>query len=198
MTIAAAAVFCGSRHGNAPIYAETAEATGRGLAERGIRLVYGGGAVGLMGIVADAALRAGGEVSGVIPDFLHNREVMHEGVTDLVITDSMHERKRLMFALAGAFLILPGGLGTFDEMMEILTWRQLSLHDKAIVLVNVGGWADAVLAALDAAVAQGFADPSVRRLYEVVESVDEALARITGVVAPQDREAEKIEDTARL
>ncbi|AQS87704.1 lysine decarboxylase [Neoasaia chiangmaiensis NBRC 101099] len=178
MTIAAAAVFCGSRHGNAPFYAQAARDMGAGLARAGIRLIYGGGAVGLMGEVAGAALAAGGAVSGVIPDFLHTREVMHHGVTDLVVTTSMHERKALMFARAEAFLILPGGLGTFDELMEILTWRQLSLHDKPILIVDVGGWARHVVGALDAAIEQGFASPSARELYDVVPDVPTALSRL--------------------
>ncbi|WP_367160883.1 TIGR00730 family Rossman fold protein [Kozakia baliensis] len=193
MTIAAAAVFCGSRHGNAPIYSEAAESLGRGLAEAGIRLVYGGGAVGLMGVVADSTLRAGGSVSGVIPNFLHNREVMHEGVTDLIVTDSMHDRKRLMFAQADAFLILPGGLGTFDEFMEILTWRQLSLHNKPILLVNVGGWGRFIVSALENAVEQGFANSSVLELYDVVEDVPSALERLKLFDV-----SEEFEETERL
>ncbi|AOX15794.1 LOG family protein [Kozakia baliensis] len=193
MTIAAAAVFCGSRHGNAPIYSEAAESLGRGLAEAGIRLVYGGGAVGLMGVVADSTLRAGGSVSGVIPNFLHNREVMHEGVTDLIVTDSMHDRKRLMFAQADAFLILPGGLGTFDEFMEILTWRQLSLHNKPILLVNVGGWGRFIVSALENAVEQGFANSSVLELYDVVEDVPAALERLKLFDV-----SEEFEETERL
>ncbi|GBR00190.1 TIGR00730 family Rossman fold protein [Asaia lannensis] len=175
MTIAAAAVFCGSRHGNVHAFGEAARAMGKGLAERDIHLVYGGGAVGLMGVVASAALEAGGKVTGIIPTFLHDREVMNEQVTDLIVTDSMHERKRLMFAQADAFLVLPGGLGTFDELMEIMTWRQLSLHDKPILIVNVANWAVHVIAALEAAIEQGLADPSASRLYQVVPDVDTAL-----------------------
>jgi uncharacterized protein (TIGR00730 family) len=183
MTITAAAVFCGSRHGNKPAYGEAARTLGQGLARAGIRLIYGGGAVGLMGEVADAVLAAGGAITGVIPDFLHDREIMHKGVRDLTVTTSMHERKALMFAQAEAFLILPGGLGTFDEMMEILTWRQLGLHDKPILVVDVAGWAQAVLAALHTAVDQGFAAPNVSRLYEVVPDIATALARL-GTLSP--------------
>ncbi|GAB6855279.1 LOG family protein [Asaia astilbis] len=193
MTIAAAAVFCGSRHGALPVFGEAARAMGAGLAQRQIHLVYGGGAVGLMGVVAEAALEAGGKVSGIIPSFLHDREVMNDRVTDLIVTDSMHERKRLMFAQADAFLILPGGLGTFDELMEIMTWRQLALHDKPIVIVNVADWAKHVIAALEAAVEQGLADPSARHLYEVVPGVEEALEFLES-----EKKRDEIAQTDRL
>ncbi|GBQ11308.1 LOG family protein [Swaminathania salitolerans] len=193
MTIAAAAVFCGSRLGILPAFTEAARETGAGLAERGIHLVYGGGAVGLMGVVAEAALEAGGSVTGIIPEFLHDREVMNERVTDLVVTGSMHERKRLMFAQADAFLILPGGLGTFDELMEIMTWRQLSLHDKPIVIVNVANWAVHVIAALEAAIEQGLADPSARALYQVVNDVPAAFDALRSM-----KKREEKEETHRL
>jgi len=192
MTIASAAVFCGSRSGNDPAYGRAAEVLGAGLAGAGIRLVYGGGNVGLMGAVADAALRAGGAVTGVIPGFLRDREVMHDGVMDLMVTETMHERKTRMFASADAFLIMPGGLGTFDELMEILTWRQLSLHDKPILIVDVAGWARMLVATIDVAIEQGFAAASARDLFEVVPDVETALARLEAV--PVVREAE----TARM
>ncbi len=179
--LSSVAVFCGSRFGSNPAYAEAAEAIGRGLAEAGIRLIYGGGKVGLMGMVADAALAAGGAVHGVIPRFLQNREVMHDGVEDLLVTDSMHSRKQRMFEAADAFLVLPGGLGTFDELFEILTWRQLGLHDKPIVIVDVQGWAQALIATVDRAIADGFADPSVRALFEHLPDVPAALARLAGL-----------------
>ena len=176
--LSSVAVFCGSRFGNDPAYRMAAEATGRGLAEAGIRLIYGGGKVGLMGALADAALAAGGAVSGIIPHFLQTREVMHAGVEDLTITDSMHSRKQQMFAEADAFLVLPGGLGTFDEAFEILTWRQLRLHDKPILIVDVGGWARPLIATIDAAIADGFADASTRALFEHVPDVPAALTRL--------------------
>lgn len=172
------AVFCGSRFGSRPAYLDAATATGRGLAEAGIRLIYGGGNVGLMGAVADAALAAGGTVSGVIPHFLQSREVMHDGVQELTVTDSMHSRKQLMFAEAEAFLVLPGGLGTFDETFEIVTWRQLRLHDKPILIVDIEGWAATLIATIDRAIADGFADPSARSLFEHVPDVQAALARL--------------------
>jgi len=178
MTIRSCAVFCGSRFGNAPSYAESARALGAALATQGLTLVYGGGHVGLMGAVADAALKAGGTVIGIIPEFLHDREVMHEGVTTLEITPDMHTRKARMFALADAFAIMPGGMGTFDELMEILTWKQLGLHDCPITIVNINGWATSLVQTLHDAVAQGFADPSALGLFDVVDDVPAFMARL--------------------
>ena len=176
-TLNAVAVFCGSRFGKNPLYKQAAQTVGQTLAQAGIRLVYGGGAHGLMGVVADATLRAGGAVTGVIPDFLESREKMHEGVAELIITDSMHTRQQIMFSRADAFWILPGGFGTFDEMMEILTWKQLGRHSKPIILINTANWADMLLAALDAAVEQGFASAEARAMIEAVPDVETALAR---------------------
>ncbi|GFE94069.1 LOG family protein [Acetobacter persici] len=176
-TLNAVAVFCGSRFGKNPLYKQAAQTVGQTLAQAGIRLVYGGGAHGLMGVVADATLCAGGAVTGVIPDFLESREKMHEGVAELIVTDSMHTRKQIMFSRADAFWILPGGFGTFDEMMEILTWKQLGRHSKPIILINTANWADMLLAALDAAVEQGFASAEARAMIEAVPDVETALAR---------------------
>lgn len=175
-TVDAVAVFCGSRFGKNPLYKQAAQDVGQTLAKAGIRLVYGGGAHGLMGVVADATLSAGGVVTGVIPDFLESREKMHEGVAELIVTDSMHTRKQIMFSRADAFWILPGGFGTFDEMMEILTWKQLGRHSKPIMLINVANWADTLLAALDAAVEQGFAAPTARTMIQAVPDIETALA----------------------
>ncbi len=175
------AVFCGSRHGVHPAYAAAAAALGRGLAAAGMRLVYGGGQVGLMGVVADAALAAGGTVLGIIPDFLKRREVAHQGPVALVVTDSMHDRKRQMFDAADVFVTMPGGLGTFDETIEITTWRQLRLHDKPILICDVEGWARPYLAMIDAAVATGFADPQTRRLFDVVPDVPALLDRLSAL-----------------
>lgn len=174
----AVAVFCGSRFGHHPAYKEAAENVGATLAALDMHLVYGGGDVGLMGVVADAAIQGGGRVTGIIPQFLEAREVMHRGVTDLIVTDSMHTRKQKMFALSDAFLILPGGFGTFDELMEILTWRQLKLHDKPILILNVQNWARSLIATLDDAVTEGFASPEARRLVEVVPDVESAFVRL--------------------
>ncbi len=175
------AVFCGAQAGDDPAYRAAAEALGRGLAEAGMTLVFGGGRIGLMGAVADACLAAGGRVVGVIPEFLTLWEVAHEGVADMTVTDSMHSRKRRMFDLSDAFVTLPGGLGTFDETIEIITWRQLKLHDKPILLCDVKGSSNALVAAIEDAVARGFARSDVLRLYEVVEGVPAVLARLAAV-----------------
>ncbi|MBF0887160.1 MULTISPECIES: LOG family protein [Gluconobacter] len=179
MIIRSCAVFCGSRFGNSPAYAEGATEIGTALAQHGITLVYGGGHVGLMGTVADAALKAGGRVIGVIPEFLHAREVMHKGVTQLEVTPDMHTRKARMFELSDAYAIIPGGLGTFDELMEIMTWKQLGLHQEPIYIVNIGGWATSLVDTLNAAVDQGFADPSARRLFKVVQDVPELMEHLS-------------------
>ena len=134
--------------------------------------------VGVWGVVAAAARAAGGAVYGVIPRFLQDREVMHDGVEDLLVTDSMHSRKQGMFEQAHAFLVLPGGLGTFDELFEIITWRQLRLHDKPILIVDVSGWARPLIGTIDRAIADGFADPSARALFEHLPDVPAALARL--------------------
>jgi hypothetical protein len=158
-------------------------AVGAGLAGLGIRLIYGGGRVGLMGALADSVLDAGGAVTGVIPDFLSRREVAHDGVQDLRVTDSMHTRKRMMFDLADVFVTLPGGFGTLDETVEVLTWRQLGLHDKPVILCDFGGWAQPLLAVLRAAVTQGFASAESADLFEVVADPAALLARLADVPA---------------
>lgn len=177
--IRSVAVFCGSRSGHDPAFAGAAHALGRGLGEAGIRLVYGGGRIGLMGTLADATLEAGGQVLGVIPDFLTRREVAHTGVRDLTVTPSMHSRKQRMFEAADAFVSLPGGFGTLDETMEIITWRQLGLHDKPILLCDVAGSAAPLLAAFEAAIARGFASAEARQLYEVLDGVPAVLQRLS-------------------
>ncbi len=160
--LARVCVFCGSSSGTDPRYAEAAAQMGSELARRGIGLVYGGGSVGLMGVVADAVLAAGGEVTGVIPGFLHRREVAHGGVDDLRVVGSMHDRKALMADLADAFVALPGGIGTFEELFEALTWTQLGVHDKPVALLDVGDFWAPVLALLDRAVDDGFLRRDVR------------------------------------
>ena len=174
-------VFCGSRPGHDPAMLAAATALGTGLAGLGWRLVYGGGRTGLMGAVADAALAGGGRVVGVIPEFLTRREVAHDGVAEMEVTDSMHSRKQRLFALANAFVTLPGGLGTLDETVEILTWRQLGLHDKPVLICNVAGWAGALLGALEAAVQDGFAGEETRQLFEVLPDVPAVLRRLATV-----------------
>lgn len=171
-------VFCGSSPGTDPAYAEAARALGLGLGQHGMRLVFGGGNVGLMGITAAATLDAGGEVTGIIPDFLRRREVEFHGLTELIVTDSMHTRKRRLFALGDAFIVMPGGLGTFDETIEILTWKQLGQHNKPIILVDILGWAQPFAALVEQTITRGFARDNVRDLFELVPDVAAALARL--------------------
>lgn len=178
------AVFCGSSLGVSPAFRAAAELLGQGIARAGWRLVYGGGQMGLMGVVANAALAEGGAVVGVIPDFLQRQEVVHEGVSDLIITDSMHTRKTAMFERADAFVMLPGGLGTLDETVEVITWRQLRLHTKPILLCDVMGSAAPLVAAIEASIALGFARPEVRQLFEVHQGVPSVLARLATLPAP--------------
>ena len=162
-------VFCGSSVGNKPAYQDAARAMGRLLAERGIGLVYGGGAVGLMGVIADAALQAGGSVIGVIPQALFDREIGHGGVTDLRIVDSMHTRKAMMADLSDAFIAMPGGVGTFEEFFEAITWTQLGLHRKPCGLLNVDGFYTPLALFIDQAVSEGFIKP-VHRTAIIVDS----------------------------
>jgi hypothetical protein len=149
-------VFCASSNGTDPIFLEAAKALGQAIAERDWHLVYGGADVGLMGAMADAALASGGTITGVIPRALFEWEIAHRGLTQLIEVNSLHERKAEMAQLADAFLVLPGGLGTLDELCEILTWAALGIHDKPIVPINIASYWEAFLGALDAAVAAGF------------------------------------------
>jgi uncharacterized protein (TIGR00730 family) len=190
--IRAVAVFCGSRSGNDPAYRAAAQALGLGLAEAGIQLVYGGGRIGLMGVLADAVLDAGGAVLGVIPEFLMRREVAHERITELEVTDSMHSRKQRMFQAADAFVTLPGGIGTLDETVEILTWRQLDLHAKPILICDVGGSATPFVVGIEAAIAGGFASPSTRDLFEVLDGVPAVLRRLTRMPRAAQSEATRL------
>ncbi len=176
--IRSVAVFCGSRVGVSPAYRQAAVAFGEGLAKAGMQLVYGGGRIGLMGALADGAISAGGTVIGVIPDFLQRWEVAHSGCTELIVTDTMHPRKRRMFELSDAFVVFPGGLGTFDETFEILTWRQLKLHDKPIFICDIDGSAAALLALIEDSIRDGFAPAEARDLYEPVSGVPALLDRL--------------------
>ncbi|MCS7042998.1 MAG: TIGR00730 family Rossman fold protein [Bryobacteraceae bacterium] len=157
-------VFCGSSSRAKDVYFEAARQAGREMARRGLRLVYGGAGVGLMGALADAALEAGGEAVGVIPQALVDREVAHPRLTALHVVESMHDRKAMMSGLADAFLALPGGLGTLDELFETLTWGQLGLHRKPVALLNVEGYFDHLLRFCDRAVEDGFLHPAHRRM----------------------------------
>ncbi|PKK35277.1 MULTISPECIES: TIGR00730 family Rossman fold protein [unclassified Siphonobacter] len=170
------AVFCGASSGSDLIYREVAAALGTYLANRQLTLVYGGGNVGLMGIVADAALAAGGEVIGVIPDFLKKWEVGHEGVTELIVTENMHERKARMAELSDGFITLPGGFGSMDELFEILTWKQLQIHKKPVGLLNINGFYDLLIAQMDRMVEAGFLRDSNRDLLVIADSIEELIA----------------------
>src|SRR5450432_608794 len=185
------AVFCGSRVGVNPAYAEAGRVLGHGLGRAGIRLVFGGGRIGIMGVVADAVLEAGGTVLGVIPEFLTQLEVAHERVTEMVVTDTMHTRKRRLYEESDAFLIMPGGLGTFDEAFEIITWRQLGLHDKPIILCNVAGSVAPLVATIDHAIEQGFADPACRQLFELIDGVPAVLERLRTLPAGKGGSVER-------
>lgn len=169
-------VFCGSRVGVKPAYKVAAQAMGSGIATRGWRLVYGGGGVGLMNETANAALAGGAPVIGVIPQFLTEYEDRHDGLTDLIVTDGMHDRKQIMFNLAQAFVILPGGVGTLDETMEILTWKQLGRHDKPIIIVNEGGYWTPMLEMMQKIIEGGFMGKRTVGLLDIVDTVDEAFA----------------------
>lgn len=162
-------VFCGSSSRVDEIYKNAATDMGTLIGARGDTLIYGGGRVGLMGLAADATLAAGGKVIGVIPSFLQHLEVGHGGLNELVVTDSMHERKRIMYERADAFVILPGGLGTLDETMEVLTWSQLKLSDKPVVIVDVNGFWQPLLALIEHTIGAGFTREENRGLYKVVD-----------------------------
>jgi uncharacterized protein (TIGR00730 family) len=177
-------VFCGSSVGVNPAYAEVATALGTLLAQRGIGLVYGGGNVGLMGVIADAALAAGGEVIGVIPQALADREVAHHGVTELRIVDSMHTRKAMMADLSDAFLAMPGGVGTFEEFFEAITWTQLGLHRKPCGLLNVAGFYTPLALFIDQAVSEGFIKPVHRAAIIVDDDPARLLDTLSTIEVP--------------
>lgn len=172
------AVFCGSSSGHDAVYIETAAVVGQMLAARNIELIYGAGNVGLMGVLADAALAGGGRVHGVIPEFLKDYEVCHDELTRLTVTQTMHERKQIMADAANGFLVLPGGFGTLDEFFEILTWRQLHLHDCPIGILNVNGYFDPLLTMIQQMVERGFVRPENLDLFVVDTSVDALLDQL--------------------
>ena len=177
MTVKRVAVYCGSANGSDPAFLAEAKKLGQAIAEAGLGLVYGGASVGLMGAVADAALAGGAEVIGVLPEILSGSEIAHRGLTRLEMVPTMHERKARMVKLADAFLMLPGGYGTLDEMMEIVTWKQLQLHEKPCILINTSGYWDGLLEFLDRAVEAEFLKAENRELLEVVGTAAEAVER---------------------
>lgn len=171
-------IFCGSRYGNDESYARVARDAAAAIVHAGFEIVYGGGRVGLMGAVADAALEAGGKVTGVIPQALSHAEIAHPGITALHIVGSMHERKALMEELSDGFIALPGGFGTMDEFSEILSWRQLHIHDKPIGILNYRGYFDHLLALFDTMVSADFVTPSHRVLVVDESTIGPLIARM--------------------
>ncbi len=178
-------VYAGSNPGTDPAYADGARALANTLAERGIGLVYGGGKVGLMGVLADTALAAGGEVIGVMPQALVDREISHRGVTELRVVGSMHERKALMAELSDAFVAVPGGIGTLEELIEVYTWSQLGIHDKPCGVLNVRGYYDALATFLDHAVDAGFLRAQHRAVLTVAADPAELLERFAAYEPPR-------------
>ena len=176
--ISSVAVYCGSNLGTDPAYAQAATSLGRTLAEQGIRLVYGGGHVGLMGAVADAVIQHGGEAHGVITEALQAKEIAHEGLTSLKVVKTMHERKAAMADAADAFIMLPGGFGTFDEFFEVVTWTQLGIHAKPCGILDVAGFFAPLRALLDGAVTAGFVHPAHRDMVIVDDDPARLLDRL--------------------
>jgi uncharacterized protein (TIGR00730 family) len=177
-------VYCGSSSEVDPRHREAAARLGARLARHGVTLVYGGGRIGLMGLMADACLQGGGQVIGIIPEFLRSREVGHGAVTELVVVDNMHARKQAMFERSDGFVILPGGLGTLDEAFEVLTWKQLRLHDKPIVVVDVAGFWRPFTALIDHVIREGFAAPAMRQQFQLVDDVEAVLPALEAAGPP--------------
>lgn len=178
MSTPSVCVFCGSREGSDPAFMRDAKALGKGLATRKWRLVYGAGDVGLMGGVARAAQAEGGETFGVIPQHLVDWEVGKTDLTSYVVTETMHERKKVMFMNCNAVVVLPGGAGSLDELFEVLTWRQLGLHDKPIILINTNGYWSPLIQLIDHTIVQGFAGNDIRDFLNVVEDASAALEKL--------------------
>lgn len=182
--ISSVCVYCGSSGSVDESYREAATQLGRELGQRGIRLIYGGGRVGLMGIAADAALAAGGEVVGIIPSHIQALEIEHTGLTELHVVDDMHTRKKMMAEMSDGFVILPGGLGTLDETFEILTWKQLKLHDKPVVIADIGGYWRPLTGLIDHMIEAGFAREGHRKLFTVVDNVGEVMEALHAAPEP--------------
>lgn len=178
-------VYCGSSGGVADLYKDAARRLGQLLGQAGLNLVYGGGKSGLMGLVAEGVLSCGGKAYGIIPHHIASREISHTGLTELHTVNTMHERKQMMVDRADAFVILPGGLGTLDEFFEIMTWRQLGLHDKPIVVVNIDGYWSPLLTLIDRLIDLGFARESDRQCLIVVDSVESVIDSLS--TAPREK-----------
>lgn len=178
MKLESLCVYCGSSVGSEPQFMAAAEGFGRLMAKAEVRLIYGGGGVGLMGAVARSALAEGGQVTGIIPKFLTEIEVQLDDVSELIVTDSMHARKQLMFERSQGFVALPGGIGTLEETVEMLTWAQLGRHSYPIVIANLNGFWDPLIELLDHIIKTGFARSDIRRIYSVVDRIEDILPRI--------------------
>jgi uncharacterized protein (TIGR00730 family) len=189
--VARVCLFCGANTGSRASYAHAARTLGAILAREGLALVYGGGSVGLMNEAAEAALAGGGRVVGVITEELMAREVGHAGLTEMHVVTTMHERKALMASLSDAFVALPGGFGTFDELCEMATWAQLGIHAKPLALVNVDGYFDGFRAQIDRGVADGFLRPEHRTMLAVVDRVDDVFAALASWQAPASAKARR-------
>ena len=185
--ISSLCVYCGSRSKVDEAFISGARQLGAIMADQNIGLVYGGGSIGLMGIIAREVLAGGGKVCGVIPNYLNQLEVGLKEATELVIVNSMHERKQIMFERADAFVAMPGGTGTLDELIEIITWRQLGLHDKPVVLLNINGYWNNLIALFDQFIDQGFASPHIRDLYNIVDRVEDVLPAAAEQNTAQDQ-----------
>ena len=183
--ISSLCVFCGSKTGADPAHEAAARRLGELMVERGIKLVFGGGRIGLMGVVSGAVLDGGGHAIGVIPDFLKGLEIGNDGVTEQIVTGSMHERKNRMFELSDGFVVLPGGLGTLDETLEIVTWKQLQLHAKPVVVINSGGYWSPLQDLVRGIIEGGFAHPAVAELFTVVDTPDEVFAALDAAPEPK-------------
>lgn len=192
-SIKTACVYCGSSAASDPVYDQPTIALGTALAKAGITLTYGGGSPGLMGKVANACMEAGGEVIGIIPESILKLEARHNELTELIVVDNMHTRKRMMAERADAFVVMPGGLGTLDEMFEILTWRYLGIHDKPVIIANILGYWDPLLALMDHMMEKKFLREPHMKTFVVARDVDEVMAILTNMPpAPQNVESEKI------
>lgn len=175
MPIRSLAVFCGSKNGINPLFAEQAKTLGRLMAENQVRLIYGGGSAGIMGVIADSVMEHGGKVTGIIPKLLLEWEVQHRGITELIISDDMHERKRKIYSLCDAALVLPGGFGTLDELFEIVTWNQLTIHDKPIYILNSGGFYDHLVAHIQQMREEQFLYEEAEKRIRVIGTPEELL-----------------------
>lgn len=185
-------VLCGSRVGHSPAYRDAAARLGAIMAQQGVRLVYGGGSIGLMGVIADAVLSGGGHVVGVIPDFLMKYEVGHRRLSELIQTETMQDRKHQMFEMSDGFVVLPGGLGTLDEAFEYITWKQLRLHTAPIVVLDVDGYWEPFHQLVEAVVGAGFADPAAGSLYSVVTAAEDVLPALDEVPLAEPSAARRL------